>query len=145
VVNETVGTGAVPATSRRRLLGWAGLGLAGGVAGCGDDDDDPGPGLYASNAQVLHRPGDDRFDYPEDVAVRVTVENTTSDRQTKTLRTVLERLDDAETTPTVADSWVDRRQLSISRGTSRAKVVVFERVLGETDEEVTLRARAEFA
>jgi hypothetical protein len=143
VVNGPVTRRAVTATSRRRLLGWVGLGLAGGVAGCGDDD--PGPGLYASNTQILHRPGDDRFDYPEDVAVRVTVENTTSDRQTETLRTVLERLDDSEATPTVVDSWVDRRQLSISRGTSRATVVVFERVLGETDEEVTLRARAAFA
>jgi hypothetical protein len=136
-------------TGRRRILGWIGLALTAPIAGCGDDDE-PGPGLYAPNAQIIYRPGDDRFDYPEDVLVRVSVENTTSDRQSGTLRTTLERLDESGTdegtqeaeTPTVVDSWTREQSFSISRGTSRAFFVVFEDVLDEAVDTDTLRARA---
>ncbi len=118
-----------------------GLAFCGVLAGCSDDDE-PGPGLYASNAQVIHRRGDDRLDYPEDVLVRVTVENTTPDRQEATLRTTLEHLDESGETPAVVDSWTDERDISISRGTSRPYFVLFEAVLGTDGADAALRARA---
>ena len=129
-------------TSRRRVLGWFGLAVAGGTAGCGDDDD-PGPGLYAPNTQIIHRAGDDRFDYPEDVAVRVSVENTTSDRQEAILRTTLEYAGADDETPAVVESWTDERDISIPRGTSRQFLIVFEGVFREGYDEDGLRARAE--
>lgn len=125
---------------RRRIVRSVGLALCGVLAGCSDDD--PGPGLYASNAQVIHRRGDDRLDYPEDVLVRVTVENTTPDRQEATLRTTLEHLDESGETPAVVDSWTDERDISISRGTSRPYFVLFEDVLGTDGADAALRARA---
>lgn len=128
-------------TGRRRVLGWLGLALAGPLAGCSSDDD-PGPGLYATNAQVIYRADDDRFDYPEDVLVRVTVENTTSDRQSGTLRTTLERVDVSGATPALIDAWTQEQSFSISRGTSRAFLVVFEGLLKEAVDNETLRARA---
>jgi len=127
--------------SRRELLCSFGP-LAAAVAGCSDDDE-PGPGLYASNAQVIHRAGDDRLDYPEDVLVRVTVENTTPDRQSGTLQTRLERLEDTGGTPAVAQFWTKERDINITRGTSRPYFVLFEQVLGEDEEEPSLRARAD--
>ncbi len=130
---------AVP--SRRELLCSVGL-VAAGIAGCSDDDE-PGPGLYASNAQVIHRAGDDRLDYPEDVLVRVTVENTTPDRQEGTLRTRLERLEEDGETAAVADSWTKERDINITRGTSRPYFELFETVLGEDEEDPSLRARAD--
>lgn len=134
---------AVPGTSRRRVLCWAGLALCGSLAGCGSDDD-PGPGLYATNAQVVYRSGDNRFDYPTDVGVRVAVENTTSNRQNGTLRTTLEYVDDATATPTVLDSWTDEREVTISRGTSRAVFVVFQELFEDPVATDELRASAEF-
>jgi len=129
-------------TSRRRILGWIGVALSGTVAGCSDDDD-PGPGLYAPNTQIIHRAGDDRFDYPEDVAVRVSVENTTSDRQEATLRTTLEYVEPADGTPAVVESWTDERDISMTRGASRQFLIVFEDVFREGYDEDGLRARAE--
>lgn len=131
-----------PMCSRRRILGGLGLVLCGTLAGCGDDED-PGPGLYAPNAQVVYRPGDGRFDYPEDVGVRVGVENTTSDRQNGRLRTTLELIGDSGATPGVVESWTDEREITISRGTSRAVFVVFERVLDAAVANDRLRGRAE--
>ncbi len=128
-------------TRRRQVVCSVGLVLCGAVAGCGDDDG-PGPGLYASNAQVIHRRGDDRLDYPGDVLVRVTVENTTPDRQDATLRTTLEHTDEGGGTPAVVDSWTDERDISISRGSSRPYFVLFEGVLGADGADAALRARA---
>jgi hypothetical protein len=111
--------------TRRRVLGWLGLGLGCGLAGCGGDDDPP-PGLYATDAQVVYRRDDDRFDYPTDVGVRVTVENTSPDRQGATLRTTLDRLGQAGGTPAVVDSWMKTRDISLSRGATRPYFFVFQ-------------------
>lgn len=126
---------------RRRVVCSVALALCGGLAGCSDGDE-PGPGLYASNAQVIHRQGDDRLDYPEDVLVRVTVENTTPDRQDATLQTTLEHLDERGESPGIVDSWVDEQDISISRGTSRPYFVLFEDVLGVDGADAALRAGA---
>jgi hypothetical protein len=123
------------------VLGTAGFVLAGVLAGCGGDD--PPPGLYATNTQVVYRPGDDRFDYPEDVGVRVTVENTSPDRQDATLRTVLEYLA-ADGTPSVVDSWRKEQKISLSRGSTQAYFVVFAGVGGvATNRDGAFRSRAE--
>jgi hypothetical protein len=137
----TCRTGGETGLRRRRAIRAVGLALSGILAGCGGDDG-PGPGLYASNAQVIHRRGDDRLDYPEDVLVRVTVENTTPDRQNATLRTTLEQLDESGETPAVRGSWTDEREISISRGTSRPYFVLFGDVLGANSTDPGLRARA---
>ncbi len=119
----------MPTLSRRRFL--AGLGGSGmvAVAGCADDDD-PEPGLHATTATVLHRPGDDRYQYPEDVAVRVVVENTDLDRHTGTLVVGLERVSDSGETS--GDAWTTERPLDLSGGTTRSYVVVFEGVAEST-------------
>jgi hypothetical protein len=108
------------------VLRWVGTGGGVALAGCGSED--PAPGIYASNAQVVYRRGDDRFDYPDDVGVRVTVENTASDRMGGRLVTTLERLGDRAdgATPAAVQTWRDEREISLSRGTSRAVFVVFE-------------------
>ncbi|MEF8781745.1 MAG: hypothetical protein V5A39_02085 [Haloarculaceae archaeon] len=127
--------------TRRRVLGAAGLLLGGGLAGCGGDD--PPPGLYATDTQVVYRPEDDRFDYPEDVGVRVTVENTSPNRQDATLRTTLEYVTSGGT-PAVVDSWTREWDISMSRGSSRAYFVVFEGVGGvATGRNGTFRSHAE--
>jgi hypothetical protein len=119
------------------LLGLIGTGLGVGLAGCGGED--PPPGIYASNAQVVYRRDDERFDYPGDVGVRVSVENTASSRQTGRLETTLERIADDGTTPAVLETWREVREVSLSRGTSRAVFVVFE---GAGEEGSDYRARA---
>jgi hypothetical protein len=123
------------------VLGWLAAGAGCGLAGCGGDD--PPPGLYATRAHVVYHRGDDRFGYPEDVGVRVTVENTASDRLQGRLRTTLERLGSG-TTPAVVDTWHDERDLSLSRGSSRACFVVFEGAGRPGADADAYRARATF-
>lgn len=97
------------------------------TAGCLGEDSQVG--LYATNAQAVYRPGDSRFDYPEDVGVRVTVENTSPDRRGGELVVTLESIDPGTGgTPTVRNSWQRRQDVSLGRGATRLDFFVFEGV-----------------
>lgn len=117
--------------SRRRLLGWAGSGLALALAGCSDEDD-PEPGLHATTATVLHHPNDRRYAYPEDAAVRAVVENTAADRLTGTLVVTLRPAGDETTS---GESWREERAVDLAGGTTRSYFVVFEAVAESGDDE----------
>ncbi len=125
--------------TRRQVLGAVGTGLAVPLAGCGGGED-PEPGLHAINALVIHRQGDDWYDYPEDVGVRVTVENTDVDRHRGTVVTTLRRTDGE-------DEWTREREVELSGGTTRGLRVVFESVAesGEDSFEATTRMQSSSA
>jgi hypothetical protein len=96
--------------SRRALL----LGVAGAtaLAGCSDDQEEEDPGLVAIDVLTLYRDGDGWYDYPGEVGVQVTVENTDVDRHRKPLVVTLEREADSAT-------WTKRREVELPGGTTR--------------------------
>jgi hypothetical protein len=95
--------------SRRALL----LGVAGAtaLAGCSDEDDEA-PGLHAIDVLVLYREGDGWYDYPGEVGVQVTVENTDVARHAGTLVVTVRPADGS-------DSWTRRREIELPGGTTR--------------------------
>ncbi|MFB6311042.1 MAG: hypothetical protein ABEH64_07655 [Salinirussus sp.] len=97
--------------TRRVVLGTL-VAFAGGLAGCGADEEDPDPGLHAVGVLVLYRSGDGWYDYPDEAGVRVTVENTDVDRHRGTLVVTLQ----TEESETVG---VGRREVNLPGGTSR--------------------------
>jgi len=119
---------------RRRLLSLAGTALGTALAGCGGDVETE---FVVSRAQIVHqnRRG---MQHPEDVGVRASVENTTPTRQEGTVVVSLERTDGGE----VLESWTERRDVSVSRGTSVRVFFVFESVFEPGDEIDGFRARA---
>lgn len=109
--------------SRREYLAvvCGGL-LAGGVAGCSEQESE----FLVTNTQLVHRDGDDRFDYPDDVLVRVTVENSFAQRQEGTLvMTLVHRPDGDESRE---ETWEKREAISLPQGTSTIRRLVFEDV-----------------
>jgi|GEM_PF-2104790 len=117
--------------SRRSLLASAAGGFAVSLAGCTDEGT-----FHASNAVVIHRDGDDWYDYPEDVGVRATVENTTPNRQTGVLVVTLRRTDgDGE--------WAEERAVDIGRGSTITYNVAFEDVADSPDAEFEASASVE--
>ena len=99
------------ACSRRRLLEGTGLVLAVGLAGCSDEGEEA-PGLYAIDVLVLHRAGDDWYEFPAEVGVRVTVENTSNEFREGTLVVTVSR-EGGE------DAWVLEREIRMGRARSR--------------------------
>jgi hypothetical protein len=97
--------------TRRALLGAGGLALVGGLAGCSDEDEEA-PGLYAVDVLALHREGDEFYEFPEEVGVRVTVENTANEFREGTLVVTVRRAD-------AEDAWVQEREVSMGRARSR--------------------------
>lgn len=120
--------------TRRALLAGVGGGLAASLAGCSDDD--PEPGLHATTATVLHRPGDERYRYPEDVAVRAVVENTALERAAGTLVVTL--------VPATGErEWTEEASIDLSGGTTRSFFVVFEDVADSGDDDFEATATVE--
>lgn len=107
------------AYSRRTLLVAAGTSLASALAGCSDGDEEP-PGLVAVDVLTLHRAGDDWYDFPEEVGVQVTVENTDVDTHRGMLVVSLRRADSDEL------EWVQAREVQLPGGTTRGYRVVFD-------------------
>jgi hypothetical protein len=95
--------------SRRALL--SAVATATALAGCSDEDEEP-PGLVAIDVLLLYREGDGWYDYPGEVGVQVTVENTDVDRHRKPLVVTLERPADSAT-------WTKRREVELPGGTTR--------------------------
>jgi len=122
-------------TGRRRLLAVVGTTFAGALAGCGDVETE----FVVSNTQIVHQVGQEGQRYPEDVGVRVAVDNTTPNRQEGTVVVTLEKTDGDE----AVGSWTQREELSVSRGTSVRVVFVFESVFEPGDDIDDFRVRAE--
>ncbi len=118
--------------SRRALL----FGVAGAtaLAGCSDEDDEE-PGLYAIDVLTLYRDGDGWYDYPEEVGVQVTVENTDVDRHRGTLVATLFRASGAET-------GTQRQEVELPGGTTRGYRFQFT-VSDSGDESFTAEAHIE--
>jgi hypothetical protein len=122
--------------TRRRLLRTVGVSLSLALAGCSEDADEE-PGLHAINTLVLHRRGDAWYDYPEDVGVRVTIENTDVDRHqgvvTVTLRSA-----------TGEGEWTRERDIDLAGGTSVSLTIAFADVAesGDAEFEATAAVRA---
>lgn len=115
--------------SRRALL----VGVAAtALAGCSSDDEAE-PGLVAVDVLTLHRDGDGWYDYPGEVGVQVTVENTDVDRHREPLVVTLERTDDTAT-------WTQRREVELPGGTTRSYRFRFP-VSGPGDGSFTAEAR----
>jgi hypothetical protein len=118
-------------TRRALLVGVAG---ATALAGCSDDDDEE-PGLYAIDVLTLYRDGDGWYDYPGEVGVQVTVENTDVDRHRETLVVTLSRT-------ASADTWTRRRDVELPGGTTRGYRFRFS-VSDPGDGSFTAEARVE--
>ena len=113
--------------TRRRVLGAVGVSLSLTLAGCGEGEDEE-PGLHAINTLVLHRRGDAWYDYPEDVGVRVTIENTDVDRHTGVVSVTLRSV--------AGDGqWTQEREIDLAGGTSVSLTVAFEDVADSGDQE----------
>jgi hypothetical protein len=118
-------------SSRRAFLVGAGASLATAIAGCSDEDD-PEPGLHAVDVLTLYRDGDGWYDYPGQVGVQVTVENTDADRHRGTLVVALSREGTDETRRV-------ERDVELPGGTTRGVRVVFD-VAGDGDASYTAEA-----
>jgi hypothetical protein len=99
--------------SRRRFLGVFSTWLALAIAGCSDEE----PEFLVTNTQLIHRQGDNRFDYPEDVLVRVAVENGKANRQDGTLRITLTH--DPGTGEEDVEEWTQEDEISLGQATSK--------------------------
>lgn len=115
--------------SRRSVIATAAGGVAAALAGCFGEGS-----FHASNAIVIHRKGDRWYDYPQDVGVRVSLENTTPNRQTGVLEVTLRQTDgDGE--------WTVERDVDIGRGSTSSLNVAFEDVADSPDAEFEASAR----
>ena len=106
--------------SRRRLLALAGGLAVAGVAGCVEQEAE----FLVTDIRRIHQPGDRRYDYPEDILFRVSVENTgpSSEQGRIELRLVH---DPGDGEP---ETWSRTDPISLSRGTAVRKEYVFENV-----------------
>ncbi len=105
--------------SRRQYLGVAAGALGTGVAGCLDEN----PEFLVTNVEVIHQSGFGNVDYayPDDMLVRVTIENGYPERREGTVVVVLEYAPDGEP----VESWEEREFYSLGRGVSPQPYFVF--------------------
>lgn len=106
--------------SRRGFLAVAGTAVALGLAGCSDDESE----FLVTNTQVIHQPGDHRFSYPEDLLVRVSMENSFPERQAGTLTATLLYDGDGET----EELATKHDDIELGQGTSTIEEYTFEDV-----------------
>ncbi|MEF8813083.1 MAG: hypothetical protein V5A55_04615 [Halovenus sp.] len=105
--------------SRRQYLGVVAGTLGIGVAGCIDEN----PEFLVTNLEVIHQNGFGNVDYtyPDDMLVRVTIENEYPERREGTVVVVLEYAPDGEP----IESWEEREFYSLGRGVSPQPYFVF--------------------
>ena len=126
--------------TRRRLLGGLAAVATVGLAGCSDEGRDTG--LVAVNTQVLYGAGLPSIDYPRDVGVRVTVENTANEGRSGLLVLELSRVVETDGERTVTGSWRAQRDVDLGRGQTVGEQFVFEEVAERDDPAVTWVAEA---
>ena len=116
------------------FLSASGLGIA-GLAGCLESqptnapDPDPDADVVVTDTRIIHRSGDDRFEYPDDVMVRVSVENNAGERKQRTLVVTLRRNSDPEEGSDSEHQLTD--EIDLSHASSIQKHYVFEGVFDE--------------
>ena len=113
---------------RRAYLALAGGTLA-GLAGCVDGEGE----FLVSETQIIHQSGDPRYDYPDDVLVRVSLENRTSSRQEGILEVTLvydpgTGDDDPGTGDDDVETWTETDDVEVSHAASLHPGYVFEDV-----------------
>lgn len=120
---------------RRQFVGFAGTTVLALVAGCLNQPTE----FLVTDTVVIHQEGERHYDYPEDVSVRIGIDNTTPERQDGTLVATLERTDgDGK----VLESWTKRQDISLSRGTNQREILVFENVFDTGDDIDNFRMQA---
>lgn len=122
--------------TRRQFVGLAGA-VAAGAAGCLDQKAE----FLVTDTRIIHQKGQVYYDYPEDISVRVEVDNTTPDRQEGTVVVTLERTD-GSADPEVLNSWTKRQHISLSRGTNQREPFVFEDVFDSGNDIDNYQSRA---
>jgi len=108
--------------SRRTYLGIAGGALSLGLAGCTDTETE----FLVTNTQLIHQNGDDRFDYPDDILIRVAVENTRPSRQEGTLELTLRH--DPGTGEDDVETWTKTDDIELAQGTTKQYHYRFQNV-----------------
>jgi len=109
--------------TRRQALAL-GCGAFVALAGCADEETAE---FVVTNVQPIHRAGDDRFDYPEDILYRVSIENTGPNRQEGRVEmTLTYDPEDGE-----GETWSKTDDISLGRGRAVRQEYVFENVYVE--------------
>lgn len=108
------------ALRRRHLLA---LVAGGGLAACVEAKAE----FLVTKSQRIHRPGDDRFDYPQDILYRVSIENTGPNRQEGRVEMTL-TYDPGDRE---GETWSKTDSISLGRGRAVRKEYVFENVYRE--------------
>lgn len=105
---------------RRRYLALAVGGLSLSVAGCTADEE---PEFLVTNTEVIHQDGFGYVDYthPDDMLVRVTVENEFAERREGVVVVELVYAPDGDP----IESWEQREELSLGRTQSPQQFYVF--------------------
>ena len=120
---------------RRQFLGVVGTTALTAVAGCLDQPTE----FLVTDTVIIHVDGYQYFDYPEDISVRVEIDNTTPDRQEGILVATLQRTDG---NGDVLESWTKRQEVSLSRGTNQRETLVYEDVFDTGDDIDNYRMQA---
>ena len=107
---------------RRQVLALAGASL--GLAACVEAEG----GVLVTDTQAIHRAGDDRFDYPEDILYRISIENRGPDHQDVQLELRLTYDPPTGEGQTWPADGPRVRELTVPRGTSVREEYVFENV-----------------
>lgn len=115
---------------RRRAVLTIGAGtLLTGGAGCLDVDEDEDLELLVTNTQLIHQEGQDRFSYPEDVLVRVGLENEHGSSREGTL--VITLTYDPGTGAEDIEAWEITDDIQLTGITATANEYIFEDVYRE--------------
>ena len=109
---------------RRTYLVVAGAALA-GLAGCTEGEGE----FVVSATQIVHQSGDHRLNHPEDMLVRVSLENSRGNRQQATLDVTLEY--DPGTGEDAIETWTKTDEVEVSHAASLHPEYVFEDVFEE--------------
>lgn len=106
--------------SRRSYLTLTGTGFVCALAGCAETEAE----FLVTDLQLIHQRGQANATYPDDVVVRVSIENTGPSAQEGTLELTLAYVPGGVEEP--EQTWQKEDEVRISRGTSRTSDFVFE-------------------
>lgn len=110
----------MPTLRRRHVLALA---VGGGLAACVEAEAE----FLVTKTLQIHRRGDDRFDYPEDILYRVSIENTGPNREEGRVEMTL--IYDPENGE--RETWSKTDEISYGRGRAGREEYVFENVYEE--------------
>ncbi len=109
--------------SRRQYLAAVSSGVAVSLAGCGGAEGH----FLVTDVRVIHQEGQREGTYPNDIVVRVEMENDFPNAQETDLETILSYVPDGSDSP--EDTWTETmEELTIPTGSTREVYVPFENV-----------------